>query len=164
MKISFTELLNALRRQKFLRKHPGPFACFAGSEGVDDTIDVVCLHSDARIATFRYWEWKQRATDCATLVAAALNRLAEFPAVIEEQYSNQIEAFDLSELAEHDEREFTPTLDHCPNYGPQWLVHDQENRTIIECTDWDLGTRPKQTAYVIANALNRLQLAVQREA
>ena len=156
MKMKSLNPLTTLRRQKFIQQHPGPFACFHGSEGVDSTIDIVCAKTDKVIISSYYWNERDQAILAATTVAAALNLANGHSLLAESQYTDQIRFRQPARFFEFFEKDFYARRELCPLYGPIWSVNSGD-RIVITRVNLDSMQQTKLVALEVASALNKLR-------
>ena len=59
-------------RNSFTSRYPGPYAVHPGTDGVDNTFDIICSSTGDRIIAATYWEAEEEALLIACVVTLAL--------------------------------------------------------------------------------------------
>jgi hypothetical protein len=61
-----------LSTKEFKQLYPGPYVCQPGTNGVDNTFDIVCSNTGKHVISTAYWYEEERAERDASVVTLAL--------------------------------------------------------------------------------------------
>ena len=128
---------------------PGPFACFAGRDGVDETFDVFCLTTEDHVVSTYFWEAREACRVVTEVVTFALNRFAGHD--IDDSFDSK----DIVNFRHEYSGPYSIRKNRCEGRGPCFEVYCRStNRGIVD--RYGRSRFDRQIAKAIARSLNRL--------
>lgn len=137
---------------KFKSRFPGPFNSFPGSDGVDDTFDIICLTSDERVASVQYWDEVENALLISRVVSAALNAWQ-----LTWDINHELAAEHLRDFRQSYPGPYACKKSECEYYGPIYFVYcEQTNSEIMQAYNIAFRDQAKLVTLQLVDALNHM--------
>ena len=140
--------------QSFLKRFPGPYSFHPGTDGVDNTFDIYCLTTGSHIIAATYWYEVEQAELVAAVVTLALemSRQPDAQASTRPETDAKLKAFERQHPGPYLCKEFV--YDNV--MAEIGVASFSEDSLIISSLDIPHDTEARQTAWHIANSLNRI--------